>query len=102
MFPESRFIIGVLGSAMGFFFVVCVQFVDAWEPGNRLDHVGKVVVMEVLFTFISLSGIALLACILGPDRVRSLINRVGGKAVVAGLAMMLGTFAYAVYAWLST
>ena len=46
-------------------------------------------------------GVSFIASVVGPDRIRPLIMRVGGRAARAGLALMLGTAVYMLYYFLT-
>lgn len=45
----------------------------------------------------TLCGVGLIAGLVGPKRIQPLIRRVGGKSVLAGLALILGTTVYIIY-----
>jgi hypothetical protein len=102
MFPESRLILGMLSPVLGTFFGVCIYFTSVWQPSTVVDHIGKFVVEDILFTFITLCGVGIIATAVGPGRIRPLIVRVGGRAARAGLALILGTLIYMVYCWLES
>src|SRR6266516_614789 len=102
MFPESRLMLGMLSPVLGVFFAVCIYFTGVWEPSTTGDRIGKFAVEDILFTFITLCGVGLIASVVGPDRIRPLIMRVGGRAARAGLALMLGTIVYMLYCWLES
>jgi len=97
MFPESRGILFVFSPILGVFFVVCAYFVHHWEPSSAADKVGRWVLMEVLSSFLMLCGVGFVASIIGPDRMRPLITRVGGKAAFAGIVLILGFFLVLLY-----
>ena len=99
MFPESRLMLGMLTPLLGVFFGVCLYFTSVWETSTTGDRIGKFAVEDILFTFITLCGLGLIASVVGPDRIRPLIMRVGGRAARAGLALMLGTVVYMLYYW---
>lgn len=94
MFPESRLMLGSLSPVLGTFFAVCVYFTSVWQPSTVIDRVSKFAVEDILFTFIILCGVGLIASVVGPDRIRPLILRVGGRAARAGVALILGAVAY--------
>ena len=81
----------------GVFFGVCVYFTESWEPPTLADKIAKFAVLDILFTFITLCLVALVASVVGPDRIRPLIARVGGTAAWAGLVLGTGTIAYILY-----
>jgi hypothetical protein len=97
MFPESRFMLGMLSPVLGTFFAVCIYFISVWEPSTFGDRIGKFAVEDILFTFVTLCGVGLIASVVGPHRVRPLIHRVGGRAARAALALVLGTIVYMIY-----
>jgi len=94
MFSESRFILGLFSPVLGVFFGVCIYFTETWQAAGIGDKIGKFAVEDVLFTFITLCGVGIIASVVGPDRIRPLIIRIGGKAALSGVALMLGTIAY--------
>lgn len=100
MFPESRLMLGMLSPVLGTFFGVCIYFTSVWQPSTIGDRIGKFAVEDILFTFITLCGVGFIASVIGPHRIRPLIIHVGGRAVRAGLALMLGTIVYLLYMWL--
>ena len=102
MFPESRLILGMLSPVLGVFFAVCIYFTSVWQPSNTGDRIGKFAVEDILFTFITLCGVGLIASIVGPERIRPLVVRIGGKAAVSGIVLMLGTFVYIIYGLLTS
>ena len=102
MFPESRLMLGMLSPVLGVFFAVCIYFTSVWQPSTIGDRVGKFAVEDILFTFIILCGVGLIASVVGPHRIRPLILRVGGKAARAGVALILGTIVYMLYRWLAS
>ncbi len=97
MFPESRLILGMLSPVLGVFFGVCIYFTSIWQPSNIGDKIGKFAVEDILFTFITLCGVGFIASVVGPHRIQPLITRVGGKAAISGLVLMVGTIAYILY-----
>lgn len=97
MFSESRFVLGLLSPILGMFFCVCVYFTDSWQPATLADKIGKFAVEDILFTFITLCVVGLIASVVGPQRVQPLVHRIGGKAAKAGLALILGTVFYIIY-----
>ena len=97
MFPESRFILGIFSPFLGAFFCVCVYFTQIWQPSTLTDKIGKFAVEDIELTFVTLCGVGLVASVVGPQRIQPLIRRVGGKAAISGLALMLGTAVYIVY-----
>ena len=92
--------LGMLTPLLGVFFAVCLYFTSVWEPSTTGDQIGKFAVEDILFTFITLCGLGLIASVVGPDRIRPLIMRIGGRSARAGLALMLGTIVYVLYSWL--
>ena len=102
MFPESRLLLGILSPVLGTFFGVCIYFTSVWQPSTTGDRIGKFAVEDILFTFITLCGVGLIASVIGPHRVRPLIFRVGGRAARSGLALILGTIVYMLYCWLES
>ncbi len=100
MFAESRLMLGMLSPVLGVFFGVCIYFTSVWEPSTFGDRVGKFAVEDILFTFITLCAVGFIAGVVGPDRVRPLVLRIGGRAARAGLVLMLGTIVYMFYCWL--
>jgi hypothetical protein len=102
MFPESRLSLGMLSPMLGIFFAVCIYFTGVWQPSTVGDRIAKFAVEDILFTFITLCGVGLIAAVIGPHRIRPLILRVGGKAARAGLALMLGSVVYLFYCWLES
>jgi hypothetical protein len=90
MFAESRGILFVFSPILAAFFIACAYFVHTWEPSSTADKIGRWVVLEVLSSFLALCGIGFVASVIGPDRMRPLITRVGGKAALAGLVLVLG------------
>jgi predicted membrane protein len=102
MFPESRLMLGMLSPVLGVFFAFCIYFTGVWQPSTIADRIGKFAVEDILFTFIALCGVGLLASVVGPHRIRPLILRVGGKAARAGVALILGTIVYILYCWLAS
>jgi hypothetical protein len=97
MFLESRLILGMLSPVLGVFFGLGIYFTDIWQPVTVGDKIGKFAVEDVLFTFITLCGVGIVASVVGPDRIRPLIARIGGKAALSGVALMVGTIAYILY-----
>jgi hypothetical protein len=97
MFPDSRFVLGLFSPILGVFFGVCAYFTDVWQPSTLPDKVGKFAVQDILFTFITLCGVGFIASVIGPQRVQPLIHRVGGKAAIAGVVLILGTAIYIIY-----
>jgi len=61
MFPESRFVLGLLSPILGVFFGVCAYFTGVWQPPGLPDTVGRFVVEDILFTFITLCVVGLIA-----------------------------------------
>jgi hypothetical protein len=102
MFPDSRLSLGLLSPVLGIFFAVCIYFTSVWQPSTIGDRIAKFAVEDILFTFVMLCVVGLIASVVGPHRIRPLILRVGGKAVRAGLALMLGTVVYLLYCWLES
>ena|SRR5437763_6661597 len=102
MFPESRLMLWTLSPVLGIFFGVCIYFTGVWQPVTVGDQLGKFAVEDILFTFITLCGVGFIASVVGPDRIRPLILRVGGRAVRTGLLLMLGTIIYMLYCWLTS
>ena len=79
-------------------------YYSAPEPGAKPyltvgDRIGKFAAEDILFTFITLCGVGFIASVVGPQRIRPLIVRVGGRAARAGLALILGTIVYMLYCW---
>jgi len=101
MFPESRVMLGLLSPILGVFFAVCIYFTRVWQPFTIGDRIGKFAIEDILFTFITLCGVGVVASVVGPDRIRPLILRIGGKATRAGVALILGTVAYMLYCWVA-
>jgi hypothetical protein len=97
MFRESRCILGMFSPILGLFFCVCVYFTEVWQPSTLTDKIGKFAVEDILFTFISLCGVGLIASVVGPQRIQPLIRRIGGKAASAGVVLMLGTLVWILY-----
>jgi hypothetical protein len=97
MFAESRGILFVFSPVLGVFFVACAYFVHFWEPISIADKVGKGLVLEILASFLMLCGVGFIASIIGPERMTPLITRVGGKAIVAGLLIILGCIVVLLY-----
>jgi hypothetical protein len=102
MFPDSRLVLGIFSPVLAVFFGGCLYFTRVWQPSMPGDKIGKFAVEDTLFTFITLCGIGFVASLIGPDRVKPLIRRVGGKAAKAGLAWVLGTVVYMLYYWLES
>jgi uncharacterized membrane protein required for colicin V production len=102
MFPESRFILGLLSPVLGVFFAVCFYFTSVWQPSTTGDRIAKLVAEDILFTFTTLCGVGLIASVVGPNRIRPLILRVGGKASIAGLALVFGFVLYVLYCCLES
>jgi len=102
MFPESRLMLGMLSPVLGVFFAVCIYFTSVWQPSTVGDRIARFAVEDILFTFITLCGVGLIASVVGPERMRPLILRIGGKAARAGLALILGTVVYSLYCWLGS
>jgi hypothetical protein len=102
MFPESRLMLGMLSPLLGIFFAFCIYFTSVWQPATIGDRIGKFAVQDILFTFITLCGVGLIASVVGPHRIRPLILRIGGKAARAGVAFMLGSIVYVLYCWLAS
>lgn len=102
MFPESRLMLGMLSPVLGLFFAVCIYFTGTWQPPSTADRIGKFIVEDILFTFISLCGVCLMASVVGPQRIRLLVLCVGGRAARAGVVLILGTMVYIVYGMLSS
>jgi len=100
MFPESRLMLGMLSPLLGVFFAVCIYFTSVWEPSTFGDRIARFIVQDILFTFITVCGVGLVATVVGPERIRPLILRIGGKAALSGVALILGTVVYALYCWL--
>lgn len=94
--------LGMLSPVLGILFAGCIYFTRAWEPSTIGERMGKFAVEDILFTFITLCGVGLVASIVGPNRVRPLILRVGGRAVRAGLVLVLGSIASMRYGWLAS
>jgi len=95
----------MLSPVLGAFFGVCIYFTSVWQPSTIGDRIAKFAVEDILFTFITLCGVGLIASVVGPHRIRPLILRVGGRAARAALAMMLGTIVYKkkmFYCWLES
>jgi hypothetical protein len=101
MFPDSRFILGLFSPIIAVFFGVCFYFVREWRPTTIIDKIGKFAVEDILVTFITLCGVGLIAAIVGPQRIQPLIRRIGSKAILAALALILGTIVYIIYCSLS-
>src|SRR5271157_2711673 len=93
MLSESRFILGLLSPVLGVFFGLCIYFTESWQAATIGDKIAKFAVEDVLFTFITLCGVGIIASVVGPDRIRPLIIRIGGKAAISGVALMVGTIA---------
>jgi hypothetical protein len=87
MFPESRGVLFVFSPILGVFFLVSAYFVHLYQPTSVVERVGKALLLEALSSFIVLCGVGFLASIIGPDRMRPLITRVGGKAALAGVLL---------------
>ena len=94
--------LGMLSPVLGVFFAACIYFTNVWQPSTIGDRIGKFVVEDILFTFIVLCGVGLIASIAGPHRIRPLILRVGGRAVRAGLVLIVGTVLYIFYGLLTS
>jgi hypothetical protein len=90
VFPESRGILLVFSPILGVFFVVCAYFVHVWEPTSTADKVGRWLLLDVLSSFLVVCGVGFVTGIVGPGRMRPLIVRVGGKAALAGVLLILG------------
>jgi len=97
MFPESRFILGLFSPILGAFFGVCVYFTGDWHPSALIDKIGKFAAEDVLFTFIILCVVGFIAALVGLQRIQPLVRLLGGKAVGACLALILGAAAYIIY-----
>jgi hypothetical protein len=100
MFPESRGVLFIFSPILGLFFCTFAYFVHDYKPTDTLERAGKVLLLEVLASFLSLCFIGLFASIVGPNRIRPLISRVGLKAAVAGLLLiipLLGLFLVGLY-----
>jgi hypothetical protein len=91
IFGESRLILGMLSPVLAIFFAVCIYFTNDWQPSTIGDSIGKFAVESILFTFIRLCGVGVIASVVGPNRIRPLILRVGGRAAIAGVTLMLGS-----------
>ena len=102
MFPDSRIILGIFSPVLAVFFFGAAYFTNDWQPIAMGDKLAKFGIEDVLFTFISLCGVGLMASLVGPDRVRPLINRIGGKAALSGVVFMSGTMVYIIFScWIS-
>ena len=97
MFPESRLILGMLSPVLGTFFAVCLYFTSVWHPDIIVDRIATFAIEDILFTFITLCGVGVIASVMGPHRIRPLILRVGGKAAIGAFALILGTIVYLLY-----
>ena len=97
MFPESRLMLGLLSPILGFFFCVCIYFTRAWQPITMGDRMARFAAEDILFTFVTLCAVGLIAAVVGPNRIRPLVLRIGGKAVLSGLALVVGTIVYVIY-----
>jgi hypothetical protein len=97
MFPDSRLVLGLLCPILAFFFGVCVYVTHEWQPASAVDKIGKFVVEDVLFTFITLCIVGLIASVVGPRRIQAIVSRITGKAARAALALALGTIVYMIY-----
>ena len=93
--------LGMLSPVLGVFFGVCIYCTRVWQPSAIIDRIGKFAVEDILFTFISVCGVGMLASVVGPHRIRPLILRVGGRAARAGVSLMLGTVIYLLYCCLT-
>jgi hypothetical protein len=102
MFPESRLSLGLLSPVLGIFFAGCIYFTGVWQPATIVDHVAKFAIEDILFTFVMLCIVGLIASVVGPHRIQPLILRVGGRAARAGLALGLGTVVYMLYCCLGS
>jgi hypothetical protein len=102
MFPESRLMLGMLSPVLGVFFAVCIYFTGTWQPSSIADRIGKFIVEDILFTFITLCGVGLVASAVGPQRIQPLVLRVGGRAARAALVLILGTIVYITYGLLTS
>jgi len=94
--------LGMLCPVLGVFFAVCIYFTSVWQPETIGERIGRFIVQDILFTFLTLCGVGLVATIVGPERMRPLTLRIGGKAARAGLALILGTVVYALYCWVGS
>ena len=101
MFPESRLVLGILSPVLGVFFAVCIYVTSVWQPSTVVDRVGKFLVEDILFTFMTVCAVAFIASVVGPQRVQRLVVPVGFKAGLAGLALIVGTVVYMLYCWLT-
>ena len=90
MFPESRGLLFVFSPILGLFLAAFAYYVHLWHPSTLTDKIGKALLLEALFTFITLCLVGFAASILGPDRIRPLIVRHGFKAAVSGVALIVG------------
>ena len=90
MFPESRGVLFIFSPILGAFLVGFAYFVHLWQPITLGDKIAKILLFEVLFSFITLCIIGFVASIVGPHRLRPLILLHGGRAALAGLALIIG------------
>jgi hypothetical protein len=90
MFPDSRAILFVFSPVLAVFFIVCDYFVHVWEPTSTTDKVGRGLLLEVISSFLVLCVVGFVASVVGQDPMRPVILRVGGKAGLAELLLILG------------
>jgi len=94
--------LGILSPVLGLFFVVCIYFTSVWQPSTVVDRIAKFAVGDILFTFLTVCGLGLIASIVGPQRLRLLTLCVGTKAALAGLVLIFGTVFYMLYCWVAS
>lgn len=102
LFPESRLVLGLLSPPLGFFFAVCIYLARAWEPPTMGDRIGRYALEDILFTFVTVCVVGLIASLVGPQRIRPLITKAGSKAMVAVLALSVSSMVYGLYCWLTS
>ncbi len=61
------------------------------------EKIGKGLVLEVISSFPVLCGVGFVAGIIGPERIRPVVNRVGGKAAFAGVLLIFGSVLIVLY-----
>lgn len=97
MFPESRGVLFVFSPILGVFFLTSAYFVHLYVPTSVVERIGKALLLEVLSSFLALCGVGFVASIIGPDRMRPAIARVGGKAALAGVVLVIGFMLVVLY-----
>ena len=97
MFPDSRGVLLVFSPILASFFVGFAYIAHQWHPRSLGDTIGKIIFLEIIFSFIGLCLVGFLAGIAGPHRMEHAIVHFGGRAALGGIILIVGSIFVLLY-----